>query len=192
MPIPLANARVEGSRGEHPLQRHPPHDLGVRERLVGRHRQLTRAVDSAHSTETARWPIFAAAVAERTNVTALFALPLHRGAAKLGVLDLYRVAPGELSELQRRDTLAAADTAALMMLTLHTEPCMSVTRWLDHGLLTHAGIHQATGMVLAQLDISATEALARMRAHAFAEHRMLIEVANDVLSRQLRFTNTML
>jgi len=63
---------------------------------------------------------------------------------------------------------------------------------LDHRLLTHAGIHQATGMVLAQLDISATEALARMRAHAFAEHRMLIEVANDVLSRQLRFTNAML
>jgi transcriptional regulator with GAF, ATPase, and Fis domain len=147
--------------------------------------------DLHHSTETARWPIFAAAVAERTNVTALFALPLQWGAARFGVLDLYRVAPGELTEPQRRDALAAANTASLMMLTLHTEPGRPATRWLDHGLLTHTTIHQATGMVLAQLGVGAPEALARMRAHAFAEHRMLIEVANDVLSRQLRFSTTM-
>jgi len=46
-------------------------------------------------------------------------------------------------------------------------------------------------MVLTQLGIGTPEALARMRAHAFAEHRMLIEVAHDVVSRQLRFTTTM-
>jgi hypothetical protein len=44
---------------------------------------------------------------------------------------------------------------------------------------------------LAQLGIGAPEALARMRAHAFAEHRMLLEVAHDVLSRRLRFCTTM-
>jgi hypothetical protein len=147
--------------------------------------------DLHHSPETARWPIFAAAVAERTNVTALFALPLQWGAARFGVLNLYRVAPGELSEPQRRDALAAASTTALMLLTLRTEPGQPTTRWVDRGLLTHTAIHQATGMVLAQLGIGAPEALARMRAHAFAEHRMLLEVANDVLSRQLCFTTTM-
>jgi hypothetical protein len=142
--------------------------------------------DRHHSTQAARWPIFAAAVLEHTNVTALFALPLQWGTAQLGVLELYRIAPGELSAPQRQEALAAADTAALMMLT------GPGTRWLDHAVLTHTEIHQATGMVLAQLDIGAVEALARMRAHAFAEHRMLLEVAHDVLSRQLRFTKTML
>jgi nucleoside-diphosphate-sugar epimerase len=118
--------------------------------------------DLHHSTRTARWPIFAAAVAERTNVTALFALPLQWGAARLGVLVLYRVAPGELSEPQRRDALAAANTAALMLLTLDTEPGRAATRWLDHAILTHTHtqIHQATGMVLAQLGIGAPEAVA--------------------------------
>jgi hypothetical protein len=78
--------------------------------------------DLRESAETARWPIFAAAVAEQTSVGALFALPLQWGAINLGVLDLYRSAPGSLSDLQRRDALAAADTAALMLLGQRTEP----------------------------------------------------------------------
>ena len=78
--------------------------------------------DLRESAETARWPIFAAAVADQTSVGALFALPLQWGAINLGVLDLYRCAPGSLSDLQRRDALAAADTAALMLLGQRTEP----------------------------------------------------------------------
>ena len=42
-------------------------------------------------------------------------------------------------------------------------------------------------MVLAQLGISATDALARMRAYAFAEQRLLGDVAHDVVARRLRF-----
>jgi hypothetical protein len=71
--------------------------------------------DLHHSTETARWPMFAAAVAEQTSVAALFALPLQWGALNLGVLDMYRRLPGGLSETQWRDALAAADLAALIM-----------------------------------------------------------------------------
>ena len=44
--------------------------------------------DLWHSTEVARWPFFAVAVAERTEVRALFALPLQWGEVSLGVLDL--------------------------------------------------------------------------------------------------------
>jgi hypothetical protein len=43
----------------------------------------------------------------------------------------------------------------------------------------------------AQLGIGAAEALARMRAHAFVEQRLLIDVARDVVLRQLRFTENM-
>lgn len=146
--------------------------------------------DLYHGTETARWPIFAAAVAEQTPVRALYALPLQWGAVKLGVLDLYRITPGGLSDAQRRDAIAAADTAALMMLGQRTDPGHhdGASGWLDHALGHRAEIHQATGMVLAQLDISATDALARMRAHAFVQQRLLIDVARDVVDRQLVFT----
>lgn len=159
--------------------------------------------DLHHSTHTGRWPMFAAAVAEQTLVGALFALPLQWGAVNLGVLDLYRATPGRLSDTQCRDVFAAADTAALMLLGQRTSPAQPSTPdpgapaagdaggWLDDSLAHRAEIHQATGMVLAQLGISATDALARLRAHAFVHQRLLIDVARDVVNRRLVFTEEM-
>jgi len=46
-------------------------------------------------------------------------------------------------------------------------------------------------MVLAQLGVSAAEALARLRAYAFVEQRLLIDVARDVVARALVFTEDM-
>jgi GAF domain len=160
--------------------------------------------DLRHSTETARWPMFAAAVAEQTKVRALFALPLQWGTVNLGVLDLYRLTAGGLSAAQYRDALSATDIAALLMLGQRTDPTLGVElgvelgedsgisqSWLNESSGHRAEVHQATGMVLAQLEISATEALARLRAHAFVEQRLLIDIAHDVVSRRLRFTREM-
>jgi hypothetical protein len=170
--------------------------------------------DLHHSAEAARWPMFAAAVVERTQVRALFALPLQWGSIKLGVMDLYRLAAGGLSSAQYRDAITAADTAALMMLGRRTDPHPVQQedpargdgdvlagddrsggdghgQWLEHAVSHRAEIHQATGMVLAQLGISATEALARLRGYAFVEQRLLIDVARDVVARRLRFTEEM-
>ena len=147
--------------------------------------------DLHHSVETARWPVCAAAVAEQTGVGALFALPLQWGAVNLGVLDLYRLTPGNLTDPQRRDALSAADTAALMMLGQRTDPGDHDGTWLDHAFGHRTEVHQATGMVLAQLGISATDALARLRAHAFVHQRLLIDVAQDVVARRLVFTHDM-
>jgi hypothetical protein len=156
--------------------------------------------DLGHSTETARWPMFAAAVAEQTKVRALFALPLQWGTVNLGVLDLYRLTAGGLSAAQYRDALSATDIAALLMLGQRTDPTLGVElgedsgisqSWLNESSGHRAEVHQATGMVLAQLEISATEALARLRAHAFVEQRLLIDIAHDVVSRRLRFTGEM-
>ena len=43
-------------------------------------------------------------------------------------------------------------------------------------------------MVLVQLGVSAAEALARMRGHAFVHDRLLVDVARDVVARRLIFT----
>ena len=146
--------------------------------------------DMRHTTEGSRWPAFAAAVVEQSDVGALFAVPLQWGTINLGVLDLYRTVPGSLSDAQLRDALSAADMAALMFLGVRTDPGDGV--WLDHSVHGRVEIHQATGMVLAQLGVSATDALARMRAYAFAEQRLLSDVAHDVVSRRLRFTPDMM
>jgi len=152
--------------------------------------------DLQHSTETARWPVFAAAVAEQTLVGALFALPLQWGTVNLGVLDLYRATPGGLADLQWRDTLAAVDTAALMLLEQRTDPdgdndVENGDGWHDHAWRHRAEVHQATGMVLGQLEINATDSLARLRAYAFLNQRLLTDVARDVVERRLVFTEDM-
>jgi len=141
--------------------------------------------DVQDTTDAARWPAFAAAVVEQTDGRALFALPLQWGAINLGVLDMYRRRPAALSDAQRRDAIGAADIATLMMLGLRSDP--DGEDWLDAAVASRAEVHQATGMVLVQLGASAPEALARMRAYAFAHDRLLIDVARDVVARRLSF-----
>jgi hypothetical protein len=142
--------------------------------------------DLNEPAQTARWPVYAAAVVEQTGVRAIFALPLLWGTVNLGVLDLYRRSPGPLDEVQQRDAVSAADAAALILLGLRTDPGDEHSWDLSWG--NRAEIHQATGMVVAQLGISATDAFARLRAYAFAQQRPLREVARDVVARRLQFT----
>ena len=144
--------------------------------------------DLSDITDTSRWSIFAAAVAERAGgIGAVFALPLQWGTVNLGVLDLYRRAPGSLTRGQLRDVVSTAEIAALMLLGLRTDPGDEHS-W-DGSWGNRAEIHQATGMVIAQLGLSATDAFARLRAYAFAERRLLCDVATDVVARRLWFTD---
>jgi AmiR/NasT family two-component response regulator len=48
-------------------------------------------------------------------------------------------------------------------------------------------VHQATGMILVQLNTSATIAYSRLQAYAFAEGRTVQSVAHDVVARVLTF-----
>jgi hypothetical protein len=146
------------------------------------------APDLDDPDETVRWPIYAAAVADQTDVSAVFALPLQWGTINLGVLDLYRRAPGDLSAAQLRDALSAAEASALMLIGVRTAPDPDGDAVWDRSWSRRAEIHQATGMVVAQLGISPTDAFSRLRAHAFTEGRQLGDVARDVVARRLRFT----
>lgn len=110
--------------------------------------------DLHHSTEVRRWPIFAGAVVEQSQVRALFAVPLQWGTINLGLLDLYSRAPGSLSDAQLRDAISAANIATLMFLGVRTDP--GDRAWLDHSLHGHAEIHQATGMVVAPTHSSSS------------------------------------
>ena len=147
------------------------------------------------------WPVFATAVIEQTDVRALFAIPLQLGTINLGVLDLYRTEPGPLDGSELRDVLSAVHTATLMLLgaewradpgwQLDTVPHGGKTASRDGLSDDRAEIHQATGMLVAQLDVSSQNAFARLRAYAFAHRRPLGEVAGDVVGRRLVFTQDM-
>jgi hypothetical protein len=52
----------------------------------------------------------------------------------------------------------------------------------------HYVVHNAAGVVSAQLGCSITEAMIRLRAHAFSNDRPLRDVADEVVARTLRFS----
>ena len=58
---------------------------------------------------------------------------------------------------------------------------------LEEGSNFQYVVHQAAGMVSVQLGVSVAQALVRLRAYAFAQERLLADVAADVVARRLHF-----
>lgn len=127
------------------------------------------------------WPGYAPA-ALASGVGAVFAFPMHIGTSGFGVLDVYVDRPGSLGSEQVTMALTYAQIATEIMLDGNLT---TADGDLDPGLSTaldyRAEIHQAQGMALVDLDVEAAEALARMRAHAFAHNRALIDLAHDII-----------
>lgn len=134
---------------------------------------------------TVRWPSFAQE-GVAAGVRAVFAFPLHIGAIRVGVLAFYRDHPGALDGEELARGLVLADVASQVVLAVQAgAPADSVHELLAGEPPHWAEVHQATGMVSAQLDVSIDEAFVRLRAHAFAERRSLRDVAGDVVARRL-------
>jgi GAF domain/ANTAR domain len=139
------------------------------------------------SAPTERWLAFTPP-AVAAGVRAVFGFPIQIGAARLGALNLYRDTPGPLSADQHADALVLAGVAARAVLTLQAgAPAGELADGLADGGNFRLVVHQASGMVSAQLDIDVAEALVRLRAYAFANNRPLTDVAIDVVNRRLRF-----
>jgi len=136
---------------------------------------------------TPRWLAFAGPALD-AGVRAIFGFPMRVGAVRLGALNLYCDQPGPLSDEQYADALAVADVAAEAVVAMQAdaEPGR-LAQELEAGGDFQYVVHQASGMVSAQLDISVGQALIRLRAYAFGNDRPLTEVAEDVVGRRLRF-----
>jgi GAF domain-containing protein len=140
--------------------------------------------DLADREQALRWPVFAPS-AVAAGARAVFAFPLRIGAIRIGVLDLYRDYPGGIDDDELGDALVFADAAALLLLTEDHPDAGDWQGQADDD--QRAVVHQATGMVMAQRGGTIAEALARLRAYAFAESRSLHDVSADVVNRRLRF-----
>lgn len=136
-----------------------------------------------------RWQAFAPAAVEG-GVRAVFGFPIRVGVARLGALNLYRGRPGPLSEDQHADALVMADVAARAILDMQAEaPAGAVAAEIGAEANFRFVVHQAAGMVSVQLEVSIGEALVRLRAHAFRTDRLLADVAQGVVDRQLRLAD---
>ncbi|EWC60477.1 hypothetical protein UO65_4244 [Actinokineospora spheciospongiae] len=131
-------------------------------------------------TTQRRWPLFTPSAA-RCGAAALFAFPLAVGAIRVGVLALHLTEPRRLAPATLADAVAFAHLALRLHLDTRIGRDGSAPRLHDPRL------HQATGMVSAQLEVGVEEAFTRLRARAFADDRPLADLAADVVARRLRF-----
>ena len=135
-----------------------------------------------------RWVGFTAP-AVAAGARAIFGFPIQAGAVRLGALNLYRDQPGPLSDDQHADALVVAGVVARAVLSMQANaPPGAFASEMDAGSDFRFVVHQASGMVSVQLEVSVAEALIRLRAYAFGHNRSLTEVAEDVVARRLRFT----
>lgn len=135
-----------------------------------------------------RWPAYAAA-AQDAGVSAVFAFPIHVGAARLGVLDVYRYREAPLTLESLRDALSLARICLTTLLSLPAgEPVGEAVDGMGDAFGLSLEVYQAQGVVMMQLGVSLAEAMVRLRAHAYAGGRPIGDVARQVLAGTIAFT----
>jgi hypothetical protein len=134
-----------------------------------------------------RWMAFTGPAVD-AGARAVFGFPLRIGAVRLGSLNLYRDTPGSLSDDEHTNALLMADIVAQALLLLQANaPEGAVAAELEANADFQFVVHQASGLIAAQLGLTVGQALIRIRAYAFGNERTLTDVARDVVERRLRF-----
>lgn len=130
-----------------------------------------------------RWPMLAQALAEAEQACALVAVPVKPDQQTLGVIVMHRTGGADFApDLDETQFLADAIGVAVLGGFERAEPQERLWSVRDR-------LNQATGMVVAQLRIAPTDALAVLRAHAFAQDTSLQTIASAVLDGDLTFTS---
>lgn len=152
------------------------------EALAGRRPSLNDHLER----QAARWPLFAGAVAD-APVGAMFAFPLALGSLNIGAVDLYAREPRSLTTAQVEDAqaLAAICSRQVLRRALAAHPLTPLDTPTEG--FSRREVHQATGMVLAQLGLSAADALLVINGYAFARGLTVREVAAEIVARRLDF-----
>ena len=141
-----------------------------------------------------RWPVFARALLAG-GIRAVFAAPVAVASAPIGALDLFRRDTGPLSPARLTGLRHAAELAAMPLLDLigaemdwaNAADGNGDARWAQLASLERVEVYQATGMIMAQLDIGPVEALVRLRARAFANNQTASDAAWSVITRTASF-----
>lgn len=121
---------------------------------------------------------------------AVFAFPLHIGAGTVGVLTVYHDTAGMLTDEQDADGRELARLLPALMTAIQarsTEPLLAGE--LSDIQARRDRVHQASGITAVQLGIGVDDALARIRAHAYATNQTVSDVSQDILTHRLQLSD---
>jgi hypothetical protein len=134
-----------------------------------------------------RWPRFVPAAAEVIGQQGrLWSVPMRSGGQVIGAVSLYNLRKGVLAE-SPDDVQFLADAVAV---TLVRDPLSTLSPGDPRDWGSRAQVHQATGMIIGQLGLNPDDALAIMRAYAFAQGTRLGDVARDIIARRVDLSGT--
>ena len=141
------------------------------------------------ATMRARWPGYYEALVTHTPIRGTLSLPLHDELRGIGALDLYVVPPQEVGALSLGDAMTVrAEVAAVLQAQSRQDrdPSAGGPAWLDAPAAERrATVWQAIGFVNSALGVPSPDALALLRAHAFADGQSLDDLAAQVITRQV-------
>lgn len=133
------------------------------------------------------WPGLLEAIGS-SRIKGCFSFPMRFGAISVGICDFYRSHVVPLTTDDLAFVLNALDLAALAMLEVrdgqHGESLLG--NWLAIDNTRRRQVHQATGMLIVQVGVSAETAFARLRGHAFSAGVDIEVMVADIVSRRIR------
>lgn len=152
-------------------------------------------VPDLDSPRDVRWPMLRGALLDE-GIRGVFAMPIVITSECVGALDLFRTAPGPLEGDALAGAFLAAELASAPLLDLIAGAREADERDDVGGADAADGgealleierieVYQATGMLIAALDVDAAEALVRLRAHAMATGQTASQVARAIVERRL-------
>lgn len=134
-----------------------------------------------------RWPLLTQTLEEKYGPLRVYAVPVHAGAALGGVATLYTGLQRSLAEPPSRVAFLANVVGAALLTAASEHP--DAHFGASEGWSSRSLVHQATGMVMAQVRVTPEDALAILRGHAYAMATDLDDVAGRVVGRRINFSN---
>ena len=129
-----------------------------------------------------RWPLLSSGPLAALAPVVVHALPMVHGGRVLGVLAMNL--RGQHARIDRKAAVAVARlSGAALLADGPSQHEVGRGPWAER-----AEVHQATGMVVAQLHLPERDALSLIRAHAYSHGHSVARSAHAVITRRLVFS----
>lgn len=142
----------------------------------------------ADSTSLAiRWPAYYDELISQTWVRGVVSLPLRGGFGGLGVLNLYTAYSTDVHTVSLTESLTVVrEVGTVFDMAGDRRRRVNGPLWLDApAAQRRAGVWQAVGMLQSASGLGTLDALALVRAHAFASEQDIDELASLMVSRDV-------
>jgi GAF domain-containing protein len=132
-----------------------------------------------------RWPRFSAE-ALAAGFHSVQALPMRLRGSVVGVLNLFHIDPGFMSDADVEAAQALADMATIAILQHRAaREAQVVNQQLQLALSSRIVVEQAKGMVAERQNVEMAQAFALLRTHARNHNLRLVNVAQQVIDGSL-------